>query len=236
MMKSFLISITVLLGTTALPIHPAAAKPSPTEALLPPSVPVIIGQTPMPVSPRLDQQSFFETGRLRQQDTLMFQRRPREVPPVRADSNSWQFIVFQEGNVSFWMPPGVLTNDTVVLTTTVGEIGFRTLVANDGPHRYIAAYGTDLTPEQVENPEAILTAMRDRVAPPDTFKLTGDRPVQLADYPGVELVFQGETETITMRTFLAGNQVYVVGVVQPAQEPRDRAARAFLNALQVIDQ
>lgn len=188
----------------------------------------------IPISPGLNQRSFFETGRLREDDTLRFRRPPSGVPPLREDSSNWQFIVFQEGNVSFWMPPGVLTNDEVILTTAYGDISFRTLVSNDGPYRYIAAHGTELTPAQVQNPDAILAAMRERVAPKETFKLTGDRPIKLGDYPGLELTFNSQTESITMRTYLAGNQIYAIGVVQPLKEPRDRAARAFLNALQVL--
>ena len=232
-MKRFLFGVSVILGTTTLAMDAAEANPIQNDAIVSPSVPVIIGQ--IPVSPGLNQRSFFETGRLREEDTLRFGRRPSGVPQMRTDSSNWQFILFKEGNVSFWMPPGLLTNDKVVLTTAMGDIPFRTLVSNDGPYRYIAAYAADLTPEQVQNPEIILAAMRERVAPEDTFELTRDRPLKLADYPGIELTFKSKTDMITMRTFLAGNQVYAVGVVQPIKEPREQAARAFLNALQVIE-
>ncbi|MEB3160463.1 MAG: hypothetical protein VKL20_03265 [Synechocystis sp.] len=233
-MKHFLFGVSVLLGATALTIDSAvAAHPIPLTGTAASTVPMIMGQ--IPVSPGLNRQSFFETGRLREEDTLMFRRPPSDVPRLRDDSSNWQFIIFQEGNVSFWMPPGVLTQDEVVLTTAYGDISFRTLVSNDGPYRYIAAYATDLNSQQVQNPEAILEAMRDRVAPQETFKLTGDRQIKLGDNPGVELTFQSDTDMIRMRTFLAGNQIYAVGVVQPIKEPRDRAARAFLNALQLIE-
>ena len=232
-MKRFLFGASVLLGTITLTIDTGTANPAQLDRLFPQAAPVIMGQ--IPVSPGLNRQSFFETGRLREEDTLMFRRPPSDVPRMREDSSNWQFIIFQEGNVSFWMPPGVLTQDEVVLTTTYGDITFRTLVSNDGPYRYIAAYAADLNPEQVQNPEAILAAMRDRVAPKDTFELSGDRQIKLGDNPGLELTFKSKTDTITMRTYLVGNQVYAVGVVQPIKEPRERAARAFLNALQLIE-
>ncbi|MEB3227784.1 MAG: hypothetical protein VKJ27_05310 [Synechocystis sp.] len=230
-MKRFLLCTSALLGTTSLLIDAAVANPTELGTTLSSTLPLMVGQ--IPVSPGLNRQSFFETGRLREEDTLMFRRPPSGVPRLRDESSNWQFIVFKEGNVSFWMPPGVLTNDTVVLDTAYGEISFRTLVSNDGPYRYIAAYAADLNPEQVQNPQAILTAIRDRVAPQATFELTRDRQIELGDNPGVELTFQSDTDLITMRTYLAGNQIYAVGVVQPVKEPRERAARAFLNALQL---
>jgi hypothetical protein len=233
MMKFLLISTSILSIATALTVDTVSAQPSSIADRSPQFSPVIIGQ--IPLSPGLNQQSFFETGRLREEDMLRFRRQPSGVPQMREDSSNWQFIVFKEGNVSFWMPPGLLTNDRVVLTTAMGDIPFRTLVSNDGPYRYIAAYAADLTPEQVQNPQMILAAMRERVAPKETFSLTGDRLVKLADYSGIELIFQSKTDMITMRTFLAGNRVYAIGVVQPIKEPRDRAARAFLNALQVLE-
>ncbi|MEY2985119.1 MAG: hypothetical protein RLZZ568_1736 [Cyanobacteriota bacterium] len=231
-MKRFLIGVGVLCQTLSSPIGAVVAHPVQSDAIPSSTAPLLVGQ--IPVSPGLNQQSFFETGRLRDEDMLMFRRPPSDVPKMREDSSNWQFIIFKEGNVSFWMPPGALTNNVVVLSTAYGEISFRTLVANDGPYRYIAAYAAALTPAQVQNPEAILAAMRERIAPTDTFTLTGDRQIQLGDNPGVELTFQSKTDIITMRTYLAGNQIYAVGVVQPVQEPRERAARAFLNALQLI--
>ncbi|MFM1842553.1 MAG: hypothetical protein RLZZ490_1289 [Cyanobacteriota bacterium] len=232
-MKRFLFGISLLLGTMPLTIDNTVAHPTPPDGAVPRTMPMILGQ--IPVSPGLNRQSFFETGRLREEDTLMFRRPPSEVPQLREDSSNWQFIVFREGNVSFWMPPGALTQDEVALTTAYGDITFRTLVSNDGPYRYIAAYAANLNPEQVQNPDAILNAMRDRVAPQEIFKLTGDRQIKLGDNPGLELTFQSATDMIQIRTFLVGNQVYAVGVVQPIKEPRDRAARAFLNALQLIE-
>jgi hypothetical protein len=232
-MKRFLFGISILLGTIPLTPGTATANPLPVLSPLSPRVPMIVGQNP--VSPGLNQQSFFETGRLREEDTLMFRRPPRDVPPLREESRNWQLIIFQEGNVSFWMPPGALTQNTIVLNTKAGDLSFRTLVANDGPYRYIAAHAANLSPEQVQNPEAILAAMRDRVAPKETFTLSGDRPLKLGDNPGLELTFQSETDMITLRTYLAGNQVYAVGVVQPLKAPREQAARAFLNALQLLE-
>ena len=69
--------------------------------------------------------SFFESGRLTSEDRLSFQNPPDGVIPLRNQSNSWQFIVFRQGGVSFWMPPGILTEDEVLLATTLGDISFR---------------------------------------------------------------------------------------------------------------
>jgi hypothetical protein len=71
--------------------------------------------------------SFFETGRLSSEDRLMFRRPPSGVIPPQENSRSWQFIVFKEGGISFWMPPGVLAQEYVTLDTTLGDLTFRTL-------------------------------------------------------------------------------------------------------------
>lgn len=185
-------------------------------------------------SPGRDQQTFFETGRPRSQDTLMFRRPPSQVPPVRANARNWQFIVFSQGNVSLWMPPGILTKDEIVIDTEAGPINFQTLGSTDGDYRYIAAYAYGLTPQQLEDPSLLFNALRDQVAPEEMFTLMEERPMQLGEYQGAEFNFASDTQTVIFRTYLVGDQVYVIGVEEPANSNRGNARRAFLNSLQFV--
>ncbi len=133
------------------------------------------------------------------------------------------------------MPPGILAQDQVAINTTEGDLNFQTLVSTDGDYRYLAAYASGLTEEQINNPTALFEAMRKRVAPPETFSLMNERPMTLGDYQGSEFSFANDTESVVFRTYIVGNQVYAMGVIQPLNSPRDNASRAFLNALQFID-
>ncbi|WP_239005451.1 hypothetical protein [Gloeothece citriformis] len=179
--------------------------------------------------------SFFETGRLSSQDRLLFQRPPSDVIPVRSESNAWQFIIFREGNSSFWMPPGVLTQETVSLDTPLGEVNFRTLASNTDDRRYVAAYADSLTSEQLQDPLVLLTAIRDKVAPPNEFELKQERSITINDFPGRELTFENAEEIITMRVYLVNQKVYALGVRYPKSNPLPRQTRAFLNAFALLE-
>ncbi|MBE9204174.1 hypothetical protein IQ218_12930 [Synechocystis salina LEGE 06099] len=195
------------------------------------------GREPLMVaqSPNQNLRSFFETGRPQSQDTLRFQRPPSSVPPIRPNANNWQLIVFSQGNVSFWMPPGILAQDSVVIGTSEGDLNFQTLTSTDDDHRYVAAYATGLTEQQINDPMALFTAMQARVAPTEMFSLMNERPVKLGDYQGSEFTFASDTERVIFRTYLVGDKIYAMGVIQPLNSTRDNAARTFLNALQFID-
>lgn len=182
-----------------------------------------------------DFSSFFETGRLRSQDQLIFQKPQGDVIPVREQSNSWQFIIFREGNVSFWMPPGVLINEEVVLDTKIGPLSFRTLASEAEDRRYMVAYASGLTPQQVNNSTVLLDAIREKAIPSDQFELKQDRKITLENYPGRELSFENQEEMILFRAYLVDNKIYALGVRYPKSAPQTRQTRAFLNALQLLE-
>ncbi len=178
--------------------------------------------------------SFFETGRLTSEDRLLFQTPPDGIIPVREQSNSWQFILFKQGGVSFWMPPGILTQDKVLLETMLGDISFRTLTSHTEDNYYIAAYAEGLTDKQIENADVLLQAIRDKVTPDNEFKLIRQREITLDKYPGQELSLENEEERITFRVFLANNRLYALGVRYPKSTTDNRSTRTFLNALELL--
>ncbi len=178
--------------------------------------------------------SFFEDGRMLSENQL--QRRP-PAPNLPIDQNSqfWQPVIFRAGGVSFWMPPGLLTEETVVLPTQVGSVSFRTLAANAKTSRYLVAYAADLTDTQLSNPQALLGAIIDRVVRDSKFKLTQTRPMTLSGSQGRELSFKSDTDVITFRAYLNGNRAYVIGARTPANEgTSSRKMMAFLNSLQFL--
>lgn len=183
----------------------------------------------------LELRSFFETGRTRSQDRLLFQRPPRDVMPVSPQSNAWQFVIFREGNSSFWMPPGILSQETVVLETELGSLSFRTLASNAEDHRYVAAYAHSLTQKQLNNPQKLLEAIQQKVAPVKEFKLKEERAITIDQFPGKELTFENASEVITMRVYLVQDKIYALGVRSPKANPLPRQTRAFLNAFELLE-
>ena len=179
--------------------------------------------------------SFFESGRLTSEDRLSFQNPPDGVIPLRNQSNSWQFIVFRQGGVSFWMPPGILTEDEVLLATTLGDISFRSLASHRDNQEYIAAYAEGLTDEQIENIDVLLEAIKEEIPPGKGFQLTQQRAIFLDKNVGKELTFSNLEEIITLRLYLVKNRLYALGVRYPKSLTDTRSSRSFLNGLELLD-
>jgi hypothetical protein len=182
----------------------------------------------------LDSRSFFETGRLRSEDRILFQKPRSNDIPVSPQSNSWQFVIFRAEGFSIWMPPGVITNENVTLDTVVGKVAFRAMASNAQDRRFVVAYTEKLTEEQLKNPQVLLDALRDRVAPKDRYKLTQERTLSIDTHPGRELILENAETTITLRAYLVNNKAYVVGVSNPRAKQNARETRAFLNAFQLV--
>ena len=178
--------------------------------------------------------SFFETGRLNSEDRLLFQNPPDGIIPIRNQSNSWQFIVFKKGGVSFWMPPGILTEDEVLLATTLGDISFRSLASHGENQEYIAAYAGDLTDEQAKNFDVLLEAIKNEIPPEKDFQLTRQREILLDKHLGKELTFSNQEEIIILRLYLVKNRLYALGVRYPKSLTDTRSSRSFLNGLEII--
>ncbi len=225
-MKSLLKTTSIIsVFAFALHINPANSVP------IKPSV-EIVQNTP---SIGREIRSFFESGRLTSEDRLSFQNPPNDVIPIRNQSNSWQFIVFKKGGVSFWMPPGILTEDEVLLATTLGDINFRSLTSHGENQEYIAAYAQSLTDKQVKNFDSLLEAIKNEVPPEKNFRLTGERSIFLDKNPGKELTFSNQEEIIILRLYMVQNRLYALGVRYPKSITDTRSSRTFLNGLELLD-
>ncbi|MEL4894656.1 hypothetical protein [Crocosphaera sp. Alani8] len=225
-MKS-LFKTTAIIPIFAFTLFVNSAKSVPVK----PSVEVA-QQTP---SIGREMRSFFESGRLTSEDRLLFQNPPDGVIPLRNQSNSWQFIVFKQGGVSFWMPPGILTQDELPLSTTLGDISFRSLTSHREGQEYVAAYAENLTSEQVENIDILLEAIQNEIPPDEDFKLTEKRAIFLDNNVGQELTFSNQNEVITIRLYLVENRLYALGVRYPKSLTDTRSSRSFLNGLELLN-
>ena len=179
--------------------------------------------------------TFFESGRMRSEDRLNFRPPPDKTIPVRERSRSWQYVVFEAGGCSFWMPPGILSQETVNLETSLGGVSFRTLASNAEDRRFVVAYAPNLNKAQLKFPGILLEAIRDEVAPAEQFNLVEEREITIDGYPGIELTLENAEEIIKLRAYLVNDKVFVLGVHAPRSAPMPQQTRGFFNAFELLD-
>ncbi len=178
--------------------------------------------------------SFFAEGRLPSENRLRRQP-PDPTIPVAKDSQVWQPVFFRSGGFSFWMPPGTLNEETVVLPTQVGAVSFRTLTANSDNTRYVVGYADQLTNDQLKNPRSLLAAITNKVISSPKFTLVHNQPITQAGIQGRELLYQSDTEVIVFRAFLKQNKGYVIGARSPkSADIPSRQTTIFLNSFQFL--
>ncbi|MGI0486781.1 hypothetical protein ACN4EK_15175 [Pantanalinema rosaneae CENA516] len=218
--------LSILLGVLLVPIvlvETAATKPEAQMAQMVRS-PILLAQ-------RNNFTTFFEEGRLSVENQLRRQP-PDPTIPVAQNSQVWQPIFFRSGGFSFWLPPGTLSQETVVLPTRSGNVSFQTLAANSASSRYVVGYAEELTPEQLKNPQLMLVAIANQVVTSPNFRLVRNQSVTQGEVPGRELTYQSDTEVIVFRAFLRGKSGYVIGAKSPKSGGSpSRQTTIFLNSL-----
>lgn len=191
-------------------------------------------RSPLLLAQQNDFTSFFEDGRLRSENRLRRQP-PDPTIPVAQNSQAWQPVFFRAGGFSFWMPPGTLSEERIVLPTQVGAVSFRTLSANSDTGRYVVGYAERLTPEQLKNPQLLLSAIANKVIAPQKFELIRDQPITQGGVQGRELLYQSDTEVIAFRAFLRRDTAYVIGARSPRSEGvPSRKTTIFLSSFEFL--
>ena len=229
----------ILIGAVLVPLALAETTAAKNDALTLPRLNSIVQIVPTPRSPVLLAQqsnfaSFFEEGRLLNENRLRRQP-PDPTLPVAKDSQFWQPIFFRAGGFSFWMPPGTLSEERVVLPTRVGEVSFRTLSANSENSRYVVGYADQLTDEQLKNPQSLLNAITNQVISAQKFTLIRNQPITQGGVQGRELIYQSDTEVIAFRAFLQRNNAYVIGARSSKSEGvPPRKTTIFLSSFEFL--
>jgi hypothetical protein len=230
---------SVLMGAVLLPVVLVEATSAKTDSLR--LTPVNSGlqlaptlRSPIILAQQSNFSSFFEEGRLLNENQLRRQP-PDPTLPVDQNSQFWQPIIFRSGGFSFWMPPGTLTQETVVLPTRFGNVSFRAVAANSANSRYVVGYAEQLTPEQLKNPQFMLVAIANKVVPSQKLTIVRNQAVTQGGIQGRELTYQSDTEVIVFRAFLRGNSGYVIGARSPksAGVP-SRQTTLFLNSFEFL--
>jgi hypothetical protein len=233
--------LPILIGAVLVPVALAETASAKVDSLALPPANSMVQAAPTLRSPVLLAQqsnfsSFFEDGRLLSENQLRRQP-PDPSIPVAQNSQFWQPIIFRSGGFSFWIPPGTLSEATVVLPTRIGEVSFRTLAANSGNLRYVVGYADKLTQNQLQNPQSLLTAVTSKVISAQKFTLVRNQPITQGGVQGRELVYQSDTEVIAFRAFLKRNNAYVIGARSPKSEGvPPRTTTIFLNSFEFLSQ
>jgi hypothetical protein len=230
---------SVLMGVILVPVVLAETASAKMDSLVLPSANSGVRirlplRSPILLAQQSNFSSFFEEGRLLNENQLRRQP-PDPTLPVDQNSQFWQPIVFRAGGFSFWMPPGTLTQETVVLPTRFGNVSFQTVAANSANSRYVVGYAEQLTPEQLKNPQALLGAMTNKVVSAQKFTLVRNQPITQGGVQGRELLYQSDTEVIVFRAFLKQNTAYVVGARSPkGGGVPPRQTTIFLNSFEFL--
>lgn len=231
--------LSILMGVFLVPIFLTEKVFAKTDSLALPQVkPGFRLAAPLRSPILLAQQSnfssFFEEGRLLNENQLRRQP-PDPTLPVDQNSQFWQPIIFRSGGFSFWMPPGTLSQETVVLPTRFGDVSFRAVAANSANSRYVVGYAEQLTSEQLKNPQFMLVAIANKVVPPSNFKLVNNQSVTQGGVQGRELTYQSATEVIVFRAFIRGKSGYVIGARSPKSGGAPpRQTTLFLNSFEFL--
>jgi hypothetical protein len=230
---------SVLMSAVLVPIVMVETAAAKTDSLrLPPVnsdgqlVPTL--RSPILIAQQSNFSSFFEEGRLLNENQLRRQP-PDPTLPVDQNSQFWQPIIFRSGGFSFWMPPGTLSQETVVLPTRFGDVSFRAVAANSGNSRYVVGYAEQLTSEQLKNPQFMLVAIANKVVPSSNFTLVSNQSVTQGGVQGRELTYQSATEVIVFRAFIRGKIGYVIGARSPKSGGvPPRQTTLFLNSFEFL--
>jgi hypothetical protein len=181
-----------------------------------------------------DFNSFFQEGRTRAENTLILTPQPDPSLPITPNSEFWQFLVFRSAGASLWMPPGTLSEESIVLNTPLGKINFRAIAANTKDSRYLAAYAPSLTPEQLANPDKLFKAIADRVSLGGQFKVIRNTPITFQSRSGREVTLQDSDETIVFRVFLSNQKIYALGVRYSGLAAPSRQVTGYLRSFSFL--
>ncbi|MFQ4141588.1 hypothetical protein [Chlorogloeopsis sp. ULAP02] len=186
------------------------------------------------IAQQSDFASFFEEGRLRSENRLQFNRPSNPAISIDPTGKSWQLVVFREGNCSFWMPPGVISHETLILNTQADKLSFRTLSSSSNQGRYLAAYASNLTKAQRNSPELIFNAIKEKITSANQFSLKQENPVKSSQYNGRDFLFENKNQAIALRTYLIEGRIYALGVQYPKANAPTRAVNAFLDSFELL--
>lgn len=182
----------------------------------------------------LDRPDFFRRGdRLFEREIRRLQRTPPpDVLTVSYNENvplGWQILTFKEAGFTIQTPVGFFDWETDILSTTKGDIEFKSFTYNFQNEQYSVAYS------EVLNLEPILETVRDSIVNGITWKQISEKTIDFNNYSGKELIFSQGDRISTVRIYLIDNRFYILAAKIPDNpEERLKIAR-FFNSFQLLN-
>ncbi|MDJ0732003.1 MAG: hypothetical protein QNJ33_18660 [Crocosphaera sp.] len=170
-----------------------------------------------------DRPSFFRDGqrlmdqeiqRLQQQSNPNNIEHPSQLLTIDTEQLRWQKLVFQDGNFSVWIPQGVQSSETVIISLGESNLSFEVLASHPQNYRFVAAYSNSLNPNQIANSEQLLEQVKEGIIKETNFTLLTDENVTWQQYKGKKLTMKDEDELISFRVYIINNRVYVLAAGQ----------------------
>ncbi|MDJ0659546.1 MAG: hypothetical protein QNJ42_08645 [Crocosphaera sp.] len=172
---------------------------------------------------RFDRPTFFRDGqqlmeqeiqRLQQQSTPNNIEHPSQLLTIDTGQLRWQKIVFQDGNFSVWMPQGLQSSETVIISLGESNLSFEVVATHPQNYRFVAAYSNNLSSEQMDDSEQLLNQVTEGIIKETNFTLLTDKNITWEQYTGKQLTMKNEDELISFRVYIINSKVYVLAVGQ----------------------
>ncbi len=179
---------------------------------------------------------FFDVGQEQfEQEVQRLQQQQQTNPVLTIDSQSsqWQPVISRTDGFSIWMPPGVLSQESKTLNTTVGTLEFKAIASQQNQTRYVAAV-TTVQPNQSKDPTALFTAVENSILASAALQKDRDRSISLGTYPGRELQATSTDEILTFRFYLVQQRLYLLATRQLRQAPTTQTTNNFFDSFQLL--
>jgi hypothetical protein len=181
------------------------------------------------------QPSFFDQGQKILDREIQRLQAPPSNPQLTVETKHWQPIISKAGKFSIWMPPGILSDETKTLETSVGSLNYQVIASQDTSSRFLVARTEDLQASQLKHPSALFDAVRDAILAKTGLPLTSDRPISLGNYEGRELITQNQTDAFAFKIYLVERRLYVLAAKQKGIDALSENAVTFFKSFQLLN-
>lgn len=184
---------------------------------------------------------FFEQGQKQFEDMITdVQKQQSErgyVSPLTIQSGgfAWTNVILKEANCSVVMPQGVVSSETKIIPTALGDIKFSILASMPPGTRFIVAYSEPLPAAMQQSPTQVLNQVQQRIAGNrQQFQLSQPKAITVQGNPGRSFLLTDGKETINFQLILAQERLYVMAVNDRADKVSDTVVQAFFNSFQLL--
>jgi hypothetical protein len=187
---------------------------------------------------RTDRPDFFEEGRMQFETEIdRFQQQQPDSTPILTIENSpprWSPVLGQDSSFVVWMPQGIISQETQIVTTSAGDVAFDVLVSNSQLGRFVVAFSEALDADLGE-PGEILDRVQQRISGGQrSFSLLNQESLSINTHPTRDFTLRNSDETISYRIMLVDNQLYVLAVSQPTETATSEVPTIFFSSFQLL--